>query len=112
MNISNKTIHDFIKNQYIKDFFMIHIDDILSKYDFGKVENKPEVLNKIKEINDKRNQMFQQQIIQNIEQLNNVNKQLEKQLQEQKQIIHILIKDNTELKNRVTLLENNLNTFQ
>ena len=64
------------------------------------------------EINDKRNQMFQQQIIQNIEQLNNVNKQLEKQLQEQKQIIHILIKDNTELKNRVTLLENNLNTFQ
>jgi glycosyltransferase involved in cell wall biosynthesis len=111
MNISNKTIHDFIKNQYIKDFFMIHIDDILCKYDFGKVENKPEVLNKIKEINDKKTQMFQQQMIQSVEQMNNVNKQLEKQIQENKQLIHILMKDNKDLKTRVSVLENNLNTF-
>ena len=87
---------------------MIHIDDILSKYDFGKVENKPEVL---KEINDKKTQMFQHQMIQNIEQQNNVNKQLEKQIQEHKQLIHILMKDNIDLKKRVSVLENNLNTF-
>jgi glycosyltransferase involved in cell wall biosynthesis len=111
MNLSNKTIDDFIKNEYIKDFFMIHIDDILSKYDFGKVENKPEVLNKIKEINDKKTQIFQNQMIQNMEQQNNVNKQLEKQIQEHKQLIHILMKDNIDLKTRVSVLENNLNTF-
>ena len=84
---------------------------MLKNYNFGKVENKPEVLNKIKEINDKKTQMFQQQMIQNIEQINNVNKQLEKQIQEHKQLIHILMKDNIDLKKRVSVLENNLNTF-
>jgi DNA-binding transcriptional MerR regulator len=108
MKVSNKTIHDFINEQSIKVFFMKEIDDRLSKYDFGKVENKPEVLNQIKEITDKKNQMIQQQIIQNVQQLNNVNNHVEKILDEHKQLIHILMKDNIELKNRVCLLENNL----
>jgi glycosyltransferase involved in cell wall biosynthesis len=108
MKVSNKTIDHFIQDQSIKDFFMKDIDNILSNYDFGKVENKPEVLNQIKEITEKKNQMIQQQVIQNVQQINNINKQVEKILQEHKQLIHILMKDNVELKNRITVLENNL----
>ena len=108
MKMSSKTIDDFIHDQSIKDFFIRDIDKILSSYDFGKVENKPEVLNQIKEITDKKNQMVQQQLIQNVQQLNNINKNVEKILQENKQIINILMKDNIDLKNRVSVLENNL----
>ena len=108
MKMSNRTIDEFISDKSIQDFFMKDIDNILSAYDFGKVENKPEVLNQIKEITDKKNQMIQQQLIQNVQQLNNINKHVEKILQEHKQLINILIKDNVELKNRVCVLENNL----
>jgi glycosyltransferase involved in cell wall biosynthesis len=108
MKMSNRTIDEFISDKSIQDFFMKDIDNILSAYDFGKVENKPEVLNQIKEITDKKNQMIQQQLIQNVQQLNNINKHVEKILQEHKQLINILIKDNVDLKNRVCVLENNL----
>ena len=108
MKMSNRTIDDFISDQSIKDFFMKDIDNILTAYDYGKVENKPEVLSQIKEITDKKNQMIQQQIVQNVQQLNNINKQVEKILQEHKQLINILMKDNFDLKNKVSVLENNL----
>jgi glycosyltransferase involved in cell wall biosynthesis len=108
MKMSSKTIDDFIHDQSIKDFFVKDIDNILSNYNFGKVENKPEVLNQIKEITDKKNQIIQQQIIQNVQQLNNINKHVEKILQEHKQLINILMKDNIDLKNKVSVLENNL----
>jgi glycosyltransferase involved in cell wall biosynthesis len=108
MKMSSKTIDDFIHDQSIKDFFVKDIDNILSSYNFGKVENKPEVLNQIKEIKDKKNQMIQQQIIQNVQQLNNINKNVEKILEEHKQLINILMKDNFDLKNKVSVLENNL----
>jgi glycosyltransferase involved in cell wall biosynthesis len=108
MKMSSKTIDDFIHDQSIKDFFVKDIDNILSSYNFGKVENKPEVLNQIKEIKDKKNQMIQQQIIQNVQQLNDINKNVEKILGEHKQLINILMKDNFDLKNKVSVLENNL----
>jgi glycosyltransferase involved in cell wall biosynthesis len=102
VKMSDKTIDLFIKDQTIKDFFIKDIDDILSKYDFGKVENKPEVLNQIKEMTEKRNQIIQQQIIQQTNHLN-------QQIQQHQQLIQILMKDNVQLKNRVSVLENNLN---
>jgi DNA-binding transcriptional MerR regulator len=108
MKISDKTIDHFIQDQSIKDFFMKDIDNILSNYDFGKVENKPEVLNQIKEITNKKNQLIQQQLIQNVQQINIINKQVEKIIIEHKQLINILMKDNIELKNRICVLENNL----
>ena len=111
MKMSSKTIDDFIHDQSIKDFFVKDIDNILSSYNFGKVENKPEVLNQIKEIKDKKNQMIQQQIIQNVQQLNDINKNVEKILGEHKQLINILMKDNFDLKNKVSVLENNLKLF-
>jgi hypothetical protein len=53
-------------------------------------------------------EMIQQQIIQNVQQLNNINKHVEKILLEHKQLINILMKDNFDLKNKVSVLENNL----
>jgi len=108
MKMSCKTIDDFIQDRSIKDFFTKDIDNILSSYNFGKVENKPEVLNQLKEIKDKKNQMIQQQIIQNVHQLNDISNHVEKTLEEHKQLINILMKDNVELKNKVSVLENNL----
>jgi hypothetical protein len=53
-----KQIDEFIKNDSIKDFFINNIDDILSIYQPGKVENKPEVLKQIQEIKENKNQMI------------------------------------------------------
>jgi len=110
MKISNKTIDDFIQDITIKNFFTKEIDDELNKYDFGKVENKPEVISQIKEITDKKNEVVLQKLIQNVNQLNNIMDTNENTLQNIKTLINILIKDNVELKNRVSILENSLKT--
>ena len=60
------------------------------------------------QITDKKNKLIQQQIIQNIQRLDGVSKQVEKYLQEHQQLINILMRDNVDLKKRVSVLENNL----
>jgi len=107
MSISNKTIDEFIQDEYIKDFFTKHIDDILDEYSYGKVENKPEVLN---EMTNKKNEMIQKQLIQNVQNINNMLGMNEKKMQDIKQLLNILMKDNVELKKRVSYLENSLKT--
>ena len=58
---SPKTVETFISKDNesnIKKFFMEDIDGLLDKYDPGKPEMKPEVLEQIKEIEAKRAQMM------------------------------------------------------
>jgi hypothetical protein len=58
---SPKTVETFItkaSEHDIKKFFMEDIDGLLDKYDPGKPEMKPEVLEQIKEIEAKRAQMI------------------------------------------------------
>jgi hypothetical protein len=58
---SPKTVETFISKASehdIKKFFMEDIDGLLDKYDPGKPEMKPEVLEQIKEIEAKRAQMM------------------------------------------------------
>jgi glycosyltransferase involved in cell wall biosynthesis len=105
MKISTKTIDEFIKNDSIKDFFINNIDDILSIYQPGKVENKPEVLKQIQEIKENKNQMIQQQMIQHLQQMDSFNRNTEKLLNEHKQLIQILLKDNSEMKKRISKIE-------
>jgi hypothetical protein len=105
MKMSNKTIDEFIKNESIKDFFINKIDDILSRYEPGKVEYKPEVLKQIQEIKENKNQMIQQQMIQHLQQMDSFNRNAEKKLNEHKQLIQILLKDNIEMKKRISKLE-------
>ena len=57
---SPKKVIDFIqkkKEKNIYDFFMKHIDNALEKYEPGKPENKPDVLEQLKEINEEREKM-------------------------------------------------------
>uniref|UniRef100_A0A6C0FDP3 Uncharacterized protein n=1 Tax=viral metagenome TaxID=1070528 RepID=A0A6C0FDP3_9ZZZZ len=49
-------VEDFVKSPEIYDFFMKDIDGILDKYEPGKVENKPEVLQQMKNITEVRKQ--------------------------------------------------------
>jgi glycosyltransferase involved in cell wall biosynthesis len=107
MKMSNKTIDEFIKNEDIKDFFINKIDDILSNYEQGKVHYKPEVLKHIQEIKENKNQMIQQQMIQHLQQMDTFNRNTEKILNEHKQLIQILLKDNVEMKKRISKLEEN-----
>jgi glycosyltransferase involved in cell wall biosynthesis len=105
MKTSAKTIDEFIKSDSIKDFFMNKIDDLLSKYEPGRIENKPEVLKQIQEIKENKNQMIQQQMIQHLQQMDAFNRNTEKMFNEHKQLIQILLKDNVEMKTRICKLE-------
>ena len=105
MKISNKTINEFIQNEEIKDFFINKIDNILSNYEPGKVDYKPEVLKQIQEIKENKNQMIQQQMIQHLQQMDSFNRNADKILNEHKQLIQILLKDNVEMKKRISKLE-------
>lgn len=61
---SDKTVEMFIRQpseQPIMNFFMKDIDKLLEKYSLGDPKNKPDVLKQIKEIEQKRNEMTQQQ---------------------------------------------------
>ena len=54
VNISDKTVDDFIKNNDFKQFFLNDIDQLLENYEFGKIENKPDVSKQLKEMKEKR----------------------------------------------------------
>lgn len=62
--ISNRTVDDFIRNtkeQPIKKFFMIDIDYLLKIYKPGEPSMKPDVLLQIKQIEEERKKMMEQQ---------------------------------------------------
>jgi len=65
---STKTVDMFIKSIYeqdIKDFFMNRIDGLLEKYEPGDPKMKPDVLKQIKEIDEQRKKMMEEQQMQN-----------------------------------------------
>jgi glycosyltransferase involved in cell wall biosynthesis len=62
---SPKTVDDFIRKGSeadIKDFFMNRIDALLSKYEPGEPKMKPDVLEQMKQIEEERARMSQQNI--------------------------------------------------
>ena len=68
MKESAKTVDMFIRKSeeaHIKQFFMQDINELLDKYDPGKPEMKPEVLEQIKRIQAERDKMMMQQQQQN-----------------------------------------------
>jgi glycosyltransferase involved in cell wall biosynthesis len=61
---SNKTVDMFIKTkkeEHIKNFFLKDIDALLAKYDPGLPIMKPDVLKQIKEIDEQRAKMMEEQ---------------------------------------------------
>jgi seryl-tRNA synthetase len=130
MKESPKTVDMFIRKPeeaYIKQFFMNDINALLEKYDPGKPDMKPEVLEQIKKIQAEREKLQQQQMMQHQQQQQNpsmpkimVNEPgkppreltiqeimdiMNKQIQE----IQQLREENAQLKQFITSIHNNTN---
>ena len=58
---SPRTVDEFVKEPDLKEFYMNVIDGLLQNYKPGDPENKPDVLKQIKEIEEERRKMIQQQ---------------------------------------------------
>ena len=114
INLSSKTVDEFIKDSEIKDFFMNKIDNLLENYQPGRPENKPDVLKQMKEITDRRQKMMEehqnQLMIQQQQHMQGINPQIIQQYESrftvQQNLIQTLIKENLELKERLKNLEN------
>ena len=105
---SNKLIEDFIKEKDIKKFFMEDIDILLSNYEPGKPENKPDVLQQFNEIKESREKKIEEhknlikiRDTQNI--MNNNSIVLEQSIQ-----INSLLRENNALKEKINYLENKI----
>jgi glycosyltransferase involved in cell wall biosynthesis len=91
ISISDKKVEDFIEDPEIREFFLEKIDDLLENYEPGRPENKPEVLKQIQIMEEERKVM-----IQNMQQ----KAYLENIINNQKQHINLLTKENLELKDK------------
>ncbi len=58
---SIRTVDEFIKDPEMKEFYMNTIEKLLLNYKPGSPENKPDVLKQIKEIEEERKKMAEQQ---------------------------------------------------
>ena len=103
---SNKNIDYFIKEQDIKNFFVNEIESKLENYSPGRPEMKPDVLKQLKQMDEKRKQMMDNNKKVILKEGNNPPKQLDheqtvKLLQLQQEKIKSLIEENTKLKNYI-----------
>lgn len=58
---SHRTVDEFVKEDDLKDFYMNKIDNLLQNYEPGDPSNKPDVLKQIKEIEEERKKMIEEQ---------------------------------------------------
>ena len=115
VKVSEKKVTDFIKEPSILDFFMVDIDELLESYEPGNPKHKSDVVEQMKEIQEKRDKIIethkkQQEatlqmntIIQNSKNINYT-----KKLEEQSQIIMELTSENSKLKEKNDYLENKI----
>ena len=108
---SGKLVNDFVKEDFVKQFFLEDIDQILSNYDPGKPENKPDVLKQMEEITKKRELMQQQQQQQQMQQQQMQQQQIQQQLQYNHNVIQQLLNENAILKEKIAYLEGKIKIF-
>ena len=60
IKLSDKNVMDFVKEEHIMKFFMEDIDELLENYEFGKPENKPNLLKQMNEITENRAKIIEQ----------------------------------------------------
>ena len=92
VNISNKTVEDFIKDDEIKSFFLKDIDTLLNNYSPGRPEHKPKLLKQIEEIKGKREEAA-------------LKYQIDMQIQKYEKHISMLTLENIKLKEKNEYLE-------
>lgn len=54
---SDKVVDEFVKDDEIKQFFLVDIDQILEAYEPGSPSNKPDVIKQTKELTEQRKKM-------------------------------------------------------
>jgi len=119
VNISDKTVDDFIKDEEIKRFFLNDIDGLLELYQPGKPENKTDVSKQIKEIKERREEMIKTEtkrlddynkMLNNLKHKNKNNDGLvhDKQMSENILLIQELTRENKLLNDKVKYLENKI----
>jgi glycosyltransferase involved in cell wall biosynthesis len=112
VNISDKKVDDFVKNQEIKKFFLEDIDELLKNYELGRPENKPDVSKQIQEIKERREEMIRTEK-KKIEDYNNSVAQLNQQhngakITELTLLVKELTIENNLLNDKVKYLENKI----
>lgn len=95
MNLSPKTVDEFVKDKVIKQFFLCNIDEILEKYEPGNPIHKPDVTKHIDEIIKSRRERVE-------------NNSIEKKLYEQTIRVQTLVTENTMLKEKIEYLESKI----
>jgi len=98
INLSSKTVDDFVEEESIKKFFLEDIDDILSKYELGDPIHKPDVkknLDHLIQLRKERQQNSNMQV-------------LEKKLYDQTILIQSVVTENNMLKEKIAYLEDKM----
>jgi len=107
---------DLVKETEILEFFMEDIDKLLENYEPGKPENKPDVIEQIKDLREKRAQMIKE----HTEKQNSYNDTINKlqmlstpsvsqnTINEQSFMIQQLTIENGQLKDKIQYLENKI----
>jgi glycosyltransferase involved in cell wall biosynthesis len=119
----NPTIHettvvpsDIVKETDILKFFMEDIDDMLSKYEPGKPENKPDVTKQIAELKVTRESMVKEHMQKQVDFQNAINRlqlmgnpQMQQEaIIQQERIIQKVTQENEKLKEKVKYLEDKI----
>jgi glycosyltransferase involved in cell wall biosynthesis len=104
---------DIVKEDDILNFFMEDIDILLSKYDYGKPENKPDVIKQLAEMRENREKMMKEHMQKQMEyqnaMLGNPNTQaIQNKINEMTYIIQELSMENNQLKDKVKYLEDKI----
>ena len=98
INLSSKTVDDFVEEESIKKFFLEDIDDILSKFELGDPIHKPDVKKNLDQLIQLRKERQQ-----------NSNMQLlEKKLYDQTILIQSVVTENNMLKEKIAYLEDKM----
>jgi glycosyltransferase involved in cell wall biosynthesis len=112
INISDKTVDDFVKNEYIKKFFLHDIDELLAQYEPGRPEHKPDVTKQINQIKERREEIIKMETIKRENynlMMNNLNAQnYESKITDLTLTINELNMENKLLNDKVKYLENKI----
>ena len=110
INISEKTVNEFMKNDEIKTFFLHDIDKLLENYEPGRPENKPDVSKQIKEIKERREEIIRNEMLKRENNRINMNNasNYENKITDLTLTINELNMENKLLHDKVAYLENKI----
>ena len=108
MGVSDKTVEQFIKEESLKTFFMEKVDGLLKDYEPGRPEHKPEVLQQIEDLKEKRAAMMEEyQKQQQLEQ----DQQIIRKMNDMTILVQELTVENNLLRNKNKYLEDKMSSL-